>query len=70
MAKIYRVICYDGPGDCLAKQLDGSIHGMKEVRNGCTITAATIDSADDVSITIARDRLLTAVATIKPRNGT
>lgn len=65
MPKIYRVICYDGPDEWLAKQLDASIHGLRQMGAG-SIAVATIDPEDGLSIKIARDKLFTSVATIAP----
>lgn len=73
MPKIYRVICYDGPEAWLVKQLDASIHGTKTftkrldgetVLSDCSITVATIDPEDGLSVWFARNKLQTLVAEI------
>lgn len=81
MPKIYRVICYDGPDEWLERQLDKSIHGVRQFTkvaqdgtklNDCTITVATIDPEDALSIEIARNKLFSPIATIvaQPKYGT
>lgn len=67
MPKVYRVICYEGNEAWIEKQLDSSIHGTKPVGFDCSITVATIDLEDELSVEIARDKLFNTVATLTAR---
>ncbi len=65
MAKLYRVIEYDGSQEWIDSIIDQAIHEVKLLQNGDTITAATIDPNDKLTITFARDILRNATATIR-----
>lgn len=55
---IYRVLKYETDDEkWLNKTLDSSIHGVKEVKPGTTITAAFVHPTDEYTIKIYRNAL-------------
>ena len=63
MAQHYRVVLYDGDQEWIDKQVDRSIHGVKQV-GANTITVADVSSEDARSISFFRNIVRQLEATV------